>query len=116
MQTTCAARAGEFEAAERLAQEALILAVDVPNEQGQVWWAVAEARSGAGDFDADDAFKRAVVLLEEHGTVREYANVLRSYGRYLRNVDREQEALDIYERAANVAANLQGDPTTAERQ
>jgi len=48
--------------------------------------------------------------------VRDYANLLRAYGRYLREVGREHEALDIFERAANVASNLQGEPTTAERE
>ena len=115
MQATCAARGGDFEAAERYANEGLILASELPNEQGQLWWAIAEARAGAGDPAADDAFRQAVELLSEHGTVREYANVLRAYGRHLREVGREREALDVYERAANVASNLQGEPSTAER-
>ena len=89
---------------------------DQPNEHGQAWWAIAEARAGAGDPAAGDAFERAVDLLHSHGTVRHYTNVLRAYGRYLREVGREREALVVFERAANVASNLQGEPSTAERE
>jgi tetratricopeptide (TPR) repeat protein len=115
MQATCAARAGEYEDAERYGNEALIYAHSLPNEQGQIWWALAEARSGAGEPGADQAFANAVELLAEHGTVREHANLLRVYGRYLRDEGREREALDIFERAADIAANLQGERATADR-
>ena len=108
-------RAGDYVEAERLGQEALELSEELPNEHGQAWWAIAEARAGAGDPDADEAFRHAIDVLHEHGTVRNYANVLRAYGRYLREVGREREALDVFERAADVASNLQGEPTTAER-
>lgn len=115
LQASCAARNGEFADAERLARDALLLALELPGEAGNAWWAIAEARAGAGDPTADDAFGRAVDLLGAHGTVRRHASVLRSYGRYLRDSGRESEALDVLERAADVAANLQGEPTTAER-
>ena len=51
----------------------------------------------------------------EHGTVRQQANVLRSYGRFLRESGREREALDVFERAADVASNLQVEAASAER-
>jgi tetratricopeptide (TPR) repeat protein len=114
MQATCAARTGDFAAAERYGAEALVLAADLPNERGQTWWALAEARAGAGDESARDAYTHAVELLAEHGTVREHANLLRSYGRYLKATGREAEALDVYERAADIAANLQGDYSPVE--
>jgi hypothetical protein len=41
--------------------------------------------------------------------------VLRTYGRYLREVGRDHDAMEVFERAANVASNLQGEPTAAER-
>jgi hypothetical protein len=44
-----------------------------------------------------------------------YTDVLRAYGRYLREAGREGEALDVFERAADVASNLPGEPSTAER-
>ena len=113
LQASCAARNGEFAEAERLARDALLLALELPGEAGNAWWAIAEARAGAGDPNADDAFGRAVKPPGAHGTVRRYASVLRSYGRYLRDSGRESEALDVLERAADVAANLQGEPTTS---
>ena len=116
MQSMCATQQGEFELAERLGHEALSLASDHPNEHGQAWWAIADARAGAGEPDADRAFEQAIELLHIHGTVRHYTNVLRAYGRYLRDAGREHEALDVFERAANVASNLQGEPSTAERE
>ncbi len=109
------AAAGDYVTAERLGQEALELSEELPNEHGQAWWAIAEARAGAGDPDADEAFRHAIDVLHEHGTVRNYANVLRAYGRYLREGGREHEALDVFERAADVASNLQGEPSTADR-
>ena len=116
MQSVGAAQRHEYDDAERLGLEALALSIDQPNEHGQAWWAIAEARAGAADPDADDAFRKAVDLLHVHGTVRHYTNVLRAYGRYLRDAGREGEALDVFERAANVASNLHGEPSTAERE
>jgi tetratricopeptide (TPR) repeat protein len=116
LQAMCATQAGDYAKAERLGQQAVEVASELPNEFGQAWWAIAEARAGAGDDAADEAFQKAVDVLHEHGTVRNYANVLRAYGRYLREVDREHDALVVFERAADVASNLQGEPSTAERE
>ena len=115
LQAVTSLRAHDYDRAEDLGQQSLEFAVELPNQAGQAWWAIAEARAGAGNPSADDAFRGAIDLLHEHGSVRDYANVLRAYGRYLRNVDREHDALDIFERAANVASNLQGERSTAER-
>jgi transcriptional regulator with XRE-family HTH domain len=118
MQATCATEAGDPAGAEGLAEEALLLAAGLPNERGNAWWAIAEARSHRADRDAgeaDAAYGEALELLAAHGTVREHAALLRSYGRFLRDGGRELEALDVFERAAEVAANLQSDPAGAER-
>jgi len=115
MQAMHAARAGEHALAEKYGLEGLLYAQQLPNERGQLWWAIAEGRAGLELETAEEAFRHAVELLAEHGTVREYANVLRAYGRYLRTVGREHEALDVFERAADVASNLQTEPTIAER-
>ena len=47
--------------------------------------------------------------------MREHANLLRSYGRYLRSTERDGEALDVFERAAEVASNLQRQDAAVER-
>lgn len=115
MQALCAGAAGDASGAEHLARQALLLAAQLPNEQGHAWWAIAEARVRAGDPEADDAYREAISLLEAHGSVREHSGVLRAYGRYLRDAGREREALNVFERAADVASNLQGEPATSER-
>jgi transcriptional regulator with XRE-family HTH domain len=115
MQAMCATQERDYAETERLGQSALALALEQPNEYGQAWWAIAEGRAGAGDPNADDAFREAVDLLHLHGTVRHYTNALRAYGRYLRDSGREHDAMEIFERAANVASNLAGEPSTAER-
>lgn len=116
LQATASTLAHEYERAEDFGQQALEFAVELPMEAGQAWRAIAEARAGTGDSTADDAFQQAIELLHAHGTIRDYANVLRAYGRYLRDAGREHEALDVFERAANVASNLQGEPSAAERE
>jgi tetratricopeptide (TPR) repeat protein len=115
MQAMCANRVGGFAEAERLGQEALLLALEQTNEHAQAWWAIAEARAGMGDPTAGEAFRQAVELLAANGTVRHQAAALRAYGRYLRDSGQEHEALDVYERAADVASNLQGEPATSDR-
>jgi tetratricopeptide (TPR) repeat protein len=115
MQAMCAVSSGDPESGQALAREALLLAGDLPNERGNAWWAIASARAAGAEGDADGAYGEALALLGEHGTVRELAAVLRAYGRFLRDSGREREALDIFERAAEVAANLQGEPAGAER-
>ena len=115
LQAMSAVSAGNPEAAEVLGQEALLFASELPNERGNAWWAIAAARAAGADGDADEAFREAVGLLGEYGTVRELASLLRAYGRWLRETGREGEALDVFERAADVAANLAGEHAGAER-
>jgi Tfp pilus assembly protein PilF len=112
LQAMCAAGSGDWAGAEHLASAALRLADDLPNERGGAWLVVAEARAGDGNTNgADDAFREALDILARHGTVRQHAAALRSYGRFLRDEGREHEALDVFERAAEVASNLQAEST-----
>jgi tetratricopeptide (TPR) repeat protein len=115
MQAMCATAAGDTAGAEHLGQQALSLSSELPNERGHAWWAIAEARGQGDERSADDAYRESIGLLVEHGTVRQQANVLRSYGRFLRKQGREREALDVFERAADIASNLQGEPSSADR-
>jgi transcriptional regulator with XRE-family HTH domain len=109
VQSLQAERDGDAEEAARLGERALALSEGLPAEQGRAWAALARALALGGEPAADGAFAEAIELLAHHGTAREYAEVLRLYGRQLRNSSREHEALDVFERAAEVAANLQGD-------
>ena len=44
------------------------------------------------------------MLLEAHGHRREYVDVYRSWGKFLRRAGREEEALEVLERATDLAA------------
>ena len=105
LQAILAASRGDHEEPGRHGNQALLLARGLPSEQGRIWAARADARAAAGDPAADAAFRKALELLREHGTVQEEAGLLRSYGRYLRSTDRDAEALDVFERAAEVASD-----------
>jgi len=116
LQATCAVASGDWTGAEQLGSAALQLTDELPNERGGAWLVVAEARAGAGSPDsADDAFREALALLAEHGTVRQHSAALRSYGRFLRDSGREREALDVFEQAAEVASNLQVEQAGTDR-
>jgi transcriptional regulator with XRE-family HTH domain len=116
LQALCATASGDWLGAEHLGSAALQLAHGIPNERGGAWLVVAEARAGGGSPDrADEAFREALELLAEHGTVRQHSAALRSYGRFLRDEGREREALDVFEQAAEVASNLQTEPAILER-
>ncbi len=112
LQSTCATRAGDFAEGARRAREAQAAAVLLPNQLALATWALAEALAGLNDDAAAVTFAAATAQLREHGTVREHAQALRSHGRYLRDAGRESEALDVLDRAAEVAAGLQSEPTT----
>jgi transcriptional regulator with XRE-family HTH domain len=96
--------------------EAAVAAVagdEYPHEKGRGFWALAEARSLAGDTDgADQAFREATLLLEAHGHRREYVDAYRAWGKFLRRAGREEHALEVLERATDLAA----EPLTADTQ
>jgi transcriptional regulator with XRE-family HTH domain len=115
LQALLATRTGKHADGARYARESLALADGIPNQHALAAIALAEALAGAGDPAAGETFVGAITELEAHGTVRELAEALRSYGRYLRTVNRESEALDVLDRAATVATGLQPEPSTIER-
>ena len=112
-QAACATASGAPAEGARIAEEAIALAAEFPAERGLAWLALAEAQTASADPAADASFAEAVRLVERNGSIRDTAAVLRSYGRFLRTSDREREALDVFERAANIAANLQAAPKTS---
>ena len=94
------------EEAERLAREALsALGDDYPAEHGVTLAILAEALAQQEKPEAGEAFERAVELIEEHGRQVEKADTLRAWARYLRKTDRESEALDVLDRAAQLSAS-----------
>jgi transcriptional regulator with XRE-family HTH domain len=86
------------------AQEALAaLGTSDPGERGDASWALAEGYGLEGDIDSADAtFRQAVELLAGHRPSRDSAAACRSWAKLLRRAGREQEALDVLERAVEI--------------
>jgi tetratricopeptide (TPR) repeat protein len=101
-----AAQLGDGDEAVRRARAALEAAGDeYPHEKGNALWALAEGLALAGDTDsAHEAFQQATTLLEEEGHRRDYIEAYRAWGKFLRRSGREDEALEVLERAADLAA------------
>ncbi len=78
---------------------------EFPAEKGNALWALAEGLALTGDADgAHDAFGKAAALLQEDGHRRDYVEAYRAWGKFLRRAGREEEALEVLERAADLAA------------
>ena len=71
---------------------------------------MADALAQQEKPEADEAFERAIALIEEHGRQVEKADTFRAWARYLRKTGRESEALDVLDRAAQLSssASVQG--------
>ena len=76
-----------------------------PHERGNALWALAEGLALTGQTDeADKTYREAAKMLEEHGQHRQLVEAYRSWGKFLRKAGREQEALEVLERAADLAS------------
>jgi tetratricopeptide (TPR) repeat protein len=76
-----------------------------PHERANALWTLADGLALEGKTDAaDDAFREATKLLEEHGQQRQIVEAYRSWGKFLRKAGREHEALEALERAADLAS------------
>jgi len=99
-----AALRGDGAAAAELARAALAAIGDeLAEERGAAYFALGDglALAGAHD-DANDAYGRAVELLEERHQWREATQACRAWARMLRAAGREQQALDVLDRAAEL--------------
>jgi tetratricopeptide (TPR) repeat protein len=73
-------------------------------EQGSARWAYADGLALRGEIDAaNDAYRQAVDLMAENRSWREAAQTCRAWGKMLRGAGRESEALDVLERATDLA-------------
>jgi tetratricopeptide (TPR) repeat protein len=110
---TCEGRAPD---AVKLAREALALVGQgAAADEGLAWSALGDALTLNGEHsEADDAFGRAVALLEEQGRWRPAANACRAWAKMLRHMGREQEALDVLERATELSMRASPDRAHAE--
>jgi len=94
--------------AERLASQALeLLGDDHPAERGVALAILAEAQAEQEKPEADQTFKHAIQLIDEHGRQNEKADTYRSWAHYLRKAGRESEALDVLDRAAQLSSSPQ---------
>jgi tetratricopeptide (TPR) repeat protein len=96
-------------------KEALdLLGAEQGAEQGSAWWTYADGLALRGEPDAaNDAYRRAVELMAENRSWREAAQACRAWGRMLRSAGRESEALDVLERATDLA--VRDDPVDSSR-
>ena len=103
---------GRGEEAIQRAQASLEAAGDeYPHESGHALWSLAEGLALTGEQDkADAAFREGTSLLEGHGHRRDFVEAYRAWGKFLRKAGREQEALEVLERAADLAS----EPLTVE--
>jgi tetratricopeptide (TPR) repeat protein len=105
-QAKIAIHVGDAEEAIRKAQAGVDTAGDeFAREKGTALWALADARALAGDEDgANEAFREATAVLDAHGHKRDLIEAQRSWGKFLRRAGREKEALEVLERAADLAS------------
>ncbi len=105
-QANRAVKLGDVDEAVRRAEAARdAVGEEYPHERGNAVWALAEALALRGDLDgADVAFREATTLLEAHGHRRDYVEAYRGWGKFLRRAGREEEALEVLERAADLAS------------
>jgi transcriptional regulator with XRE-family HTH domain len=98
---------GQTEAAAARAREALaVLGTNDPAERGSALVTLAEALAASENerAEADIAFEQGTRLLEQQRRWRECAQALRAWARLLRGENRETEAYELLEHAAELLA------------
>jgi transcriptional regulator with XRE-family HTH domain len=107
----------DADTAAQLAQEALELSRSVlPSEEGVALYALADALAMSGDVaGADDAYRRAADLLEGERAWRDASAACRAWGRLLRDNGRDAEAIDVLDRAAELAMRSMPEAARVER-
>jgi transcriptional regulator with XRE-family HTH domain len=108
---------GDADAAIALARAAFELATSSnPADEGLALSALGDGLTLNGDTDAaDDAYRRGLELLESEGRWRDATTACRAWARMLRKVGREQQALDVLDRAAELAMRATPADARAER-
>lgn len=108
---------GQGERATELARHALTLnGGSNPVDDGLAHAALGNALALQNDAEgADDSFRRSVRILEEKGRWHDAATTCRAWARMLRQVGREDQAMDVLDRAAELAMRATPADTRAER-
>jgi len=100
-----AAMREQGEASVTLARQALELNAGVnPVDEGRGFHALGEGLALIGKHpDADESFARAAEILERQQQWRDATTACRSWAKMLRELGREQQAMDVLERATELA-------------
>jgi tetratricopeptide (TPR) repeat protein len=108
---------GHGEKAIERARDAIKLAgTEYPHERGHALWALAEGLALTDELDgAEEAYREAASLLDAHGQRRDVIGLHRSWGKFLRRRGREAEALEVLERATDLASEPVGAEAPAKR-
>jgi tetratricopeptide (TPR) repeat protein len=109
--------AGQVDEAVAYAREALTIGrAAQPADEGAALHALADALAASGKVDeALSSYERAVTLLEESGRWRNASGACRAWGRVLREQNRETEAMDVLDRAAELGLRAAPEGAHAER-
>jgi transcriptional regulator with XRE-family HTH domain len=96
------------EIAIELARRALALNADRnPVDEGRAFSALGDGLAMTGEHAAaDEAFRRAVEVLEHQGQWRDATTACRSWAKMLREQGREEHALDVLERATELSMGM----------
>jgi transcriptional regulator with XRE-family HTH domain len=87
-----------------------------PADEGHATYVLADALVASGkSSEADAMYVRAVELLEASGRWRSASGACRAWGRMLRAQAREEQALDVLDRAAELAMRAAPEVAHAER-
>jgi transcriptional regulator with XRE-family HTH domain len=99
---------GDADKAVSLARRALELGGGaIPVDEGLAFAALGDGLALAGELPgADEAYRRAVDVLEQQHQWRDATNACRSWARMLRENGREEQALDVLERAAELGLRV----------
>jgi transcriptional regulator with XRE-family HTH domain len=101
-----AAELGQGTEAEGLAREAIAaLGKEHPAEQGRAWAALARALALQDKTEADETYRKAADLLQEHGHQVDLSDAWRAWAHYLRRIGRESDALNVLDRAAELSSS-----------
>jgi tetratricopeptide (TPR) repeat protein len=108
-----AAAEGSGDRAVEMARDAIELIGDrQPAELGLAFWALGEGLALQGEPDAaHEAYRRAVDLLSDQRRWREATQACQAWGKMLRKAGREEQALDVLERASELGLHVA--PATA---
>jgi tetratricopeptide (TPR) repeat protein len=87
-----------------------------PSDEGRAFAALGDGLAAVGELPgADEAYRRAAELLEAQTRWRDAANACRSWARMLRQMGREEQALDVLERATELGMRVAPAGSRAER-